>query len=78
VLFWMAKLIMMIIFVNWIILISLENFRNIKLRNYEFFVVKINWWVFLYNEIIGEIINNKNRLINNDNLDQINLKNKTK
>jgi hypothetical protein len=74
----MAKLIMMIIFVNWIILISLENFRNIKLRNYEFFVVKINWWVFLYNEIIGEIINNKNRLINNDNLDQINLKNKTK
>ena len=74
----MAKLIMMIIFVNWTILISLENFRNIKLRNYEFFVVKINWWVFLYNEIIGEIINNKNRLINNDNLDQINLKNKTK
>jgi hypothetical protein len=78
VLFWMAKLIMVIIFVNWTILISLENFRNIKLRNYEFFVVKINWWVFLYNEIIGEIINNKNRLINNDNLDQINLKNKTK
>jgi hypothetical protein len=49
-----------------------------KFRNFMKYNVTKFWIFFSYNAIIGEIINNKNRLINNDNLDQINLKNKTK
>ena len=78
----MTKVIMMKILVKWTILISLENFGNVILRNCEFFCSKNKIDEFFsYNEIIeiiGEIINNKNCLINIDSLDQINLKNITK
>ena len=61
---------------------NIENTGQMKNSNKFRNFMKYNvtkFWIFLsYNAIIGEIINNKNRLINNDNLDQINLKNKTK
>ena len=82
-LFWMTKVIMMKILVKWTILISLENFGNVILRNSKFFCNKNKIDEFFsYNEIIeiiGEIINNTNSLnYIFDSLDQINLKIKTK
>ena len=71
------------ILAKWTILISLENFGNIILWNFEFFCSKNKIDEFFsYNEIIEiiwEIINKTNSLnYIFDSFDQINLKNITK